>query len=375
MSTSDAETRAPTYRLKKTVPVPYTRDLPEIVGRNIGHWVGRTYHGAGIIEHISDTGDHLFTVKAGGTSNARFSTATLRKFAEIADAKGLGSLRFTRSGSIEILAGSLEQASAVKKAVEGIGFHVGGWGATLWAVNSCTSYLTCTTAVVDAPSLTQAIYNHMVPYFTGETPLPAKLRINVAGCPTACGGLVADIMLAGHYGAAPSFDPDRIRLCLPSSAKSLAQVVPEVQMVCPVNAIESFAKPDGSVGINIIEKKCIGCGRCKDVCDHITWDPSKIGVSVLIGGKSSNTGVGPTLARVLVPWIPVHPPEYREPVAVVRKIIDVWRAGARPGERVADYVNRVGMKTVFEALKVPVGLWNRPAELNTGFGVREFLAR
>ena len=372
---SAPETPAPTYRLKKNVPVPYTRNLPDIVRRNIGHWVGRKYHGAGIIEHISDTGDHLFTVKAGATPNARFSTETLRRFAEIADDQGLGSLRFTRSGSIEILAGSLERALAVKQAVEAIGFHVGGWGATLWAINACTSYLTCTTAVVDAPSITKALYDQMVPYFTGEIPLPAKLRINVAGCPTACGGLVADIMLAGHYGAAPSYDPERIRLCLPINAKVLTHVVPELQMVCPVNAIESFARPDGSVGINIIEKKCIGCGRCKDVCDHITWDPNKVGVSVLIGGKSSNTGVGPTLARVLVPWIPVHPPKYREPVAVVRKIIDVWRAGAKPGERVADYVNRVGMKAVFDELKVPIGLWNRPAELNTGFGVREFLAR
>ena len=120
-------------------------------------------------------------------------------------------------------------------------------------------------------------------------------------------------------------------------------------MVCPVNAIESFAKPDGSVGINIIEKKCIGCGRCKDVCDHITWDPSKIGVSVLIGGKSSNTGVGPTLARVLVPWIPVHPPKY--PRTSRGGPEDHRRRGEPcrgPGRRVADYVNRVGMKTVFD---------------------------
>jgi len=363
---------APTYRLKKVVPVPYTRNLPDIVRRNVGHWVDRKFHGSGIVEHISDTGDHLFTVKAGGTPNVRFSTETLRVFAQIAEDHGVGALRFTRAGSIEILSGSLDQALAAKKAIEKIGFYVGGWGSSLWSVGSCTSYLTCTTAVVDAPSLTQAIYNQLVPYFTGEIPLPSKLRINVTGCPTACGGLVADIVLVGHYGAAPSFDPDRIRLCLPSSAKVLAQVVPEVQMVCPVNAIESFARPDGSVGIKILEQKCIGCGRCKDVCDHITWDPDKIGVSVLVGGKSSNTGVGPTLAQVLVPWIPARPPRYRESVAVVRKLIDVWRAGAKPGERVADYVNRIGMPAVFDLLKVPVSRWNRPTRLGTGFGVRQF---
>ena len=365
----------PIHRLKKTVPVPYTRWLPDIVQRNIGRWVDRKFHGAGIVEHISATGDHLFTVKVGGTPNVRFSTETLRKLTDIADAHGAASLRFTRSGNIEIFASSLPAALEVKQAVEEAGFFVGGWGNTLWSIGSCTAYLTCTTAVIDAPSLTKVLYDHMVPYFTGEIPLPSKLRINVGGCPTSCGGLVADIVLTGHYGAVPGFDAEKIRLCLPSRADVLDKVVPEVQMVCPVNAIRSFAKPDGTVGIEIIEKKCIGCGRCKDVCDHITWDPDKVGVSVLIGGKSSNTGVGPTLARVLVPWIPAHPPEYREAVAVVRKIIDAWRAGAKPGERVADWITRVGMKNVFETLKVPVSRWNRPVPLNTGFGIRQFVPR
>lgn len=366
---------APAQRLKKVVPVPYTRYLPDVVRRNLGHWVDRKQHGAGIMEHISDTGDHLFTVKVGGTPNVRFSTRTLRKFVDIANEQGLQSLRFTRSGNIEIFAGDLASAKRVQQAVEEIGFHVGGWGHTLWSIGSCTAYLTCTTAVIDAPSLTNALYNRLVPYFTGEVELPAKLRVNVGGCPTGCGGLVADIVLTGHYGAVPGYDPDKIRLCLPARADVLDKVVPEVQMVCPVNAIRSFAKPDGSVGIEIIEKKCIGCGRCKDVCDHITWDPAKSGVSVLIGGKSSNTGVGPTMARVLVPWIPARPPDYREAVAVVQKIIDVWRANARPGERVADFIERVGMPAVFDLLGVPASRWNRPTAPDTGFGVRQFVAR
>ena len=374
-ASATAPLRAPVYRLHKTVPVPYTSYLPDHILRNVGHWVDRKFHGAGIVEQNSDTGDHLFTVKTAAPANIRFATGTLRKFAEIADTIGTHSLRLTRSGSIEFFAESLEQAHKIQKAVEAMGFHVGGWRNALWSIQSCTAYLTCTTAVVDAPSVVQVLYNHLTPYFTGEIPLPSKLRINVGGCPTACGGLVSDILLIGHYGFAPYFDENRVRLCLPMRAEVLGKVTPEVQMVCPVNAIRSFAKPDGSVGLELIQKKCINCGRCKDVCDHVTWDPEKIGLSVLIGGKSSNAGVGPTLARVLVPWIPAKPPEYREAVAVVRKIIDVWRARAEPGERIADWVNHVGMKTVFDLLKVPVGRWNRPADITTGFGVRQFLPR
>ena len=374
-SASTARAPPPTYRLHKTVPVPYTKYLPEEILRNFGHWVDRKFHGAGIIEHISDTGDHVFTIKTAAPSNIRFSTKTLRKFTEIADTVGTHALRFTRSGSVEFFATSFEQAQDIKKALEAVGYHVGGWGNTLWSIQSCTAYLTCTTAVVDSPSVVHVLYNELTPYFTGEIPLPAKLRINVGGCPTMCGGLVSDILLTGHYGAAPDFDQSRVRLCLPMRAAVLGKVTPEVQMVCPVNAIKSYPNPDGSVGIEIIQKKCIGCGRCKDVCDHVTWDPAKIGLSVLIGGKGSNTGIGPTLARVLVPWIPANPPDYPEAVAVVRKIIDVWRKEGEPGERLGDWVNRVGMKAVFDLLKVPVGRWNRPANLATGFGVRQFLPR
>ena len=366
---------APTHRLNKTVPVPYTRYLPDEIARNVGRWVDRKFHGAGIVEHISKSGEHLFTVKTAAPSNIRFSTVTLRKFTDIADKVGIGALRFTRSGSVEFFAKTLEQATAIQKALQAIGYHVGGWGNTLWSIQSCTAYLTCTTAVVDSPSVVQVLYNALTPYFTGEIPLPSKLRINVGGCPTSCGGLVADIVLTGHYGAAPDFDQNRVRLCLPMRAEVLGKITPEVQMVCPVNAIKSFPNKDGTVGVEIIQKKCIGCGRCKDVCDHVTWDPEKIGLSVLIGGKSSNSGVGPTLARVLVPWIPAKAPDYREAVAVTRKIIDVWRTHAEPGERIAEWVNRVGMKTVFDLLKVPLGRWNRPQDLNTGFGVRQFLPR
>ena len=365
----------PVERLKKTVPVPYTKYLPEGIVKNLGHWADRKFHGSGIIEHISDSGYHLFTVKTAAPSNIRFSTETLREFTEIADKIGNRSIRVTRSGSVEFFAESLDQAHAIQKALEGMGYAVGGWGNTLWSIQSCTAYLTCTTAVVDSPSVVQVLYNKLKPYFTGEVSLPAKLRINVGGCPTSCGGLVSDIVLTGHYGAAPDFDYNRVRLCLPMRAEILSKVTPEVQMVCPVNAIRSFAKDDGTVGIEIIQKKCIGCGRCKDVCDHVTWDPEKIGVSVLIGGKGSNAGIGPTLARVLIPWIPATAPDYRETVAVVQKIIDVWRENAKPGERIGDWTHRVGMKAVFDLLKVPVGRWNRPSDLATGFGVRQFLSR
>lgn len=362
----------PAERLRKNLPVPYTDSLPDEIRRNVGRWVDRTFHGSGTIEHVSETGDRLFTVKVGATPNTRFSTNTLRKFADIADRHGVGALRFTRSGNIEFIARSLEKAREIEGAAKGLGYSTGGWGRTLWCVNSCTAYLTCTTAVTDAPSMTKVLYDELKPYFTGEATLPAKLRINVAGCASGCGGLVADIVITGHYSDAPTYDPERIRSCLPLRADFLDTATPELVMVCPTSAIKAHKTPDNRVGIDIIRDKCIGCGRCRDVCDFITWDTKKIGVSVMVGGKSSNTGVGPTLARMLVPWVPVTPPGYREVVAVAGKIIETWRAGARQGERMADYLERVGMEALLQALEVPVTKHNRPSRIGPGFGLRQF---
>jgi sulfite reductase beta subunit len=52
----------PADRMNKVLP-QFTAQLPDIIRRNYGRWVDRKFHGNGIIEHISETGDRVFTVK------------------------------------------------------------------------------------------------------------------------------------------------------------------------------------------------------------------------------------------------------------------------------------------------------------------------
>ncbi|MFN3805455.1 MAG: dissimilatory-type sulfite reductase subunit beta, partial [Pyrobaculum sp.] len=327
----------------------------------------------GIIEHISETGDRIFTVKVGTPPNFRVSVATMRQFIDIAERLGIGGIKITRNGNLEILADSLDKALKIKEEVEKMGFPVGGWGPTIWSINSCTAFLTCTTAVVDAPSITKVLYDRLKPYFTGEITLPAKLRINVSGCPSSCGGFTTDINIVGHYGDAPTYDPERIKLCLPKSAKALEMGhMPEVAEACPTGAIKVYGKPDGSVGLDVIRSKCIACGRCRDVCDWIDFDASKTGVAILVGGKASNTGRGPAPSIQVIPWIPANPPDYPEIVAVVKKIIDVWRTDANQGERVGDWIARIGMAKFYEMLKIPETRWNKIAKMEGEFGIRQF---
>ncbi|MFN3804673.1 MAG: dissimilatory-type sulfite reductase subunit beta [Pyrobaculum sp.] len=336
-------------RLQKVFPVDLEKFLPEKVLKNYGRWVDRKFHGYGIIEHISETGDRVFAVKIAMPPNARLSADTLEQLADLADKLGIGAMRVTMAGNLEILTDSLDKALKIKEEAERMGFPVGGWKNSLWGINSCTAYLTCTTAVVDAPSISKAIGDALAPYFK-EGGLPAKLRLFVSGCPAMCaGGTAIDIAIVGQWGAAPKIREEVIGMCLPPP-KALAKVK-EAQIflvqVCPTGAL-TLRREGEKVKLTLIPEKCINCARCKENCDAFDYDPEDVGVAILVGGKMSNTGGGARLARVLVPWLPAIPPRYEEVVAVVKHVVEVWRQHANPGERLADFIDRVGWSKFVE---------------------------
>jgi sulfite reductase beta subunit len=336
-------------------PTEVEKFLPDIIKRNYGKWKERKFHGNGIIEHISETGERVFTIKVALPPNARVSADTLEKFADLADKYGVGALRITMAGNVEFITDSLEKALKIKEEVEKMGFPVGGWNGALWGINTCTAFLTCQIAVVDAPSIGKALGDALKPYFTGEVPLPAKLRIFISGCPSGCaGGTAIDIAIVGMWGAAPKIREEVLPLCLPPP-KALAKV-PESQVflvqVCPTGAL-TLRRQDGQIKLVLVGERCINCGRCKDNCDAFDYDPKDVGVAILVGGRMSNTGGGPRLARNLVPWLPANPPRYEEIVAVVKRVIEAWREHAKPGERLGDFIDRIGWSKFLELVDVP----------------------
>ena len=85
----------PAERMNKKLPTPSASQLPELIRENYGAWGDRKFHENGIIEHISKTGDSLFTIKLRLRPNSMLSWKTLRKLVEVADTYGMKSVRAT----------------------------------------------------------------------------------------------------------------------------------------------------------------------------------------------------------------------------------------------------------------------------------------
>jgi sulfite reductase beta subunit len=77
----------------------------------------------------------------------------------------------------------------------------------------------------------------------------------------------------------------------------------------------------------------------------------------------------------VIPWVPANPPEYKEIVAVVKKIIDEWRKDARQGERIGDWLVRIGYEEFYKRLNIPVTKWSQPPRFAGEFGIRQFFQK
>lgn len=325
-------------------PRPYTQYIPEYLKESLGKWESHKIDKMGIIEHTDVNGKKLYTMKTAATPNGRYSTPTLRKFAELARKYSGGSLRFTGGLNPEFIMKTHDDALALRKELYELGFPVGGWEHHLWNVSSCAGYFHCALAATDAPSVAQSVVNDLAKYFDEEE-LPAKLTIAASGCPSSCGGsFLTDISISGIHTEIPVVTEDVKSCDLQGTA-----------FTCPVGAIQLKSLPNNEKTIEIRDKLCIGCGLCLGACGGIIFRTPELtdGHSIAIGGKASASSYGTTLGRVVVPFLPNEPPHYEKTVNVIRNIVDTWRKDAKKGERIADWIERIGWEKFFEKTHLP----------------------
>jgi sulfite reductase beta subunit len=323
-------------------PPDYRQMLPEVIKKNYGKWRYHEIMKPGVLKHVAETGDELYSVRVG--SPRLLSIDAVRDICDIADKYCDGHLRFTSRYNIEFLTPKRANVDPIIEEVQKLGFPVGGTPNCISNIVHTQGWVHCHSSATDASGIVKAIMDELYEYFT-TSKLPGYLRISLACCINMCGAVhCSDIAIVGVHTKPPKINNE-----------VLANVceIPTTLASCPTGAIRRH--PDKDVKSVIVrEELCMYCANCFTVCPALPIaDPEGDGVAIYAGGKVSNARKPPMFSRLVVPYLPNNPPRWPEVVSNVKKIVEVYAQNAREDERMGEWIERVGWETFFRLTEIP----------------------
>ena len=313
----------------------FKKFLHPMMKKNYGKWKYHERLKPGVLVHVAENGDALYTVRAG--SPRTMSVGLVRKVCDIADKYSEGFLRFTTRSNVEFLLDNKDDIDPLIKEVEDtLGFPVGGTGPSISNITHTQGWLHCNLPSSDAAGAVKALMDEIIDEFKNET-LPNRLRISTSCCQINCGSQ-ADISIIVQHHHPPRIDHNKMQTC----------ELPKVVAICPVAAIRP-ATVDGKESVEVVDEKCMYCGACHGQCPSMEIRDSETdSLSIWIGGKTASTRSGPTFMKLAVWGLPNNPPRWPEVSVAVKKIIKVYKEGAKPWERVGEWIKRIGWPRFFE---------------------------
>ena len=324
-------------RITDIGPPHYSKFLPPVIEKNYGKWLYHERIKPGVMVHVGESGDKLFTVRAG--SPRLVSTAYLRIFADLAEKYCDGYMRFTSRNNVEFLLTDDTKIDALIADLKSHNFPVGGIGAAISNIVHTQGWIHCHSAATDASGIVKAVMDDLHEYFTGAE-VPGKLRIALACCLNMCGAVhCSDIAILGIHRRPPRADHGSLnRVC----------EIPNVVSSCPTGAIRP-ATIDGASTVEINDDLCMFCANCYTVCPALPLaDSLNDGLSIWVGGKVSNARSQPAFSKLAIPFIPNEPPRWPGVVEAVRNIVEVWVKHARKYERMGEMIDRIGWPRFFD---------------------------
>jgi len=318
-------------------PPNYEKFLPPVIKKNYGKWKYHEILRPGVMVHVAESGDKLFTVRA--ASPRLLGIKRIRAFADLADKYCGGHLRFTSRNNVEFLFTDEANIKPLISDLNALGNPVGGIGNALSNIVHTQGWVHCHSAATDASGVVKCVMDDLFEHFS-ERNLPGKLRIALACCLNMCGAVhCSDIAILGIHRRPPRVDHSMLsKLC----------EIPNVVASCPTAAIRP-ATVDGKPSVEVEEELCMFCANCYTVCPSMPLnDPLNDGVSLWVGGKVSNARCEPTFSKLAVPFLPNNPPRWPEVVGAVRNIVEVWAKNARKFERMGEFIERIGWPRFFK---------------------------
>ena len=321
-------------------PPDFREMLPPIIKENYGKWKYHEIIKPGVLKHVAESGAELYSVRVG--SSRLVSIDFIREICNLADEFCGGHLRFTSRNNIEFLVSDKDKLEPLLQALKEKGLPVGGTGNSLSNIVHTQGWVHCHTPATDASGIVKAVMDNLYEHFVNMD-LPAKLWIALAWCLNMCGAAhCSDIAILGIHRTVPRIDHER----LPKTCD-----IPTLIASCPTAAIRPDPK-NKSVKLN--EERCMFCGNCYTMCPAMEiLDPVNDGLAILVGGKVSNARTAPAFSRLAIPFLPNNPPRWPEVVEAVRNIVEVWIKDARKGERVGQWIERIGWENFFKKTGIP----------------------
>ena len=318
-------------------PPDYNQFLPPIIKDNYGKWKYHERLKPGVMVHVGESGDKLFTVRA--ASPRLLGTKKIRLFADMAEKYCGGHLRFTSRNNVEFLLTDEANIEPLISDLKEVGHAVGGIGNAISNIVHTQGWVHCHSSATDASGIVKCVMDDLHEYFA-ECKLPGKLRVALACCLNMCGAVhCSDIAILGVHRRPPKIDDANLnKVC----------EIPNLVASCPTAAIRP-ATVDGQPSVEVDEERCMFCANCFSVCPAMPLnDPLNDGISIWVGGKVSNARSEPMFSKLAIPFIPNNPPRWPEVTEAVRNIVEVWADNARKFERMGEFIERIGWPRFFK---------------------------
>ncbi len=335
-------------RITDIGPRKYDEFYPPVIAANKGKWLYHEILQPGVLVHVAESGDEVYTVRCGG---ARLMTTThILEICEIADKHCGGHVRWTTRNNIEFM---VDNKSKVKPLLDDLAgrkfkggsfkFPVGGTGAGVSNIVHTQGWIHCHTPATDASGPVKAVMDEVFADFQNHR-MPAPVRVSLACCLNMCGAVhCSDIAILGYHRKPPMLDHEYLdKMC----------EIPLAIAACPTAAIkpakvEINGQKLNSVAVN--NERCMYCGNCYTMCPSMPLaDTEGDGIVIMAGGKVSNRISAPKFSKVVVAYIPNEAPRWPKTSQVIKHMIEVYANDARKYERLGDWAERIGWERFFE---------------------------
>jgi len=335
-------------RISDIGPRKFDEFYPEVIKNNKGKWLYHEILEPGILVHVAESGDKIYTIRCGGAR--LMSTSLIEEICDIADKHCDGKLRFTTRNNIEFMVDSEDKIAPLKQDLQSrkfaggsFKFPIGGTGAGITNIVHTQGWIHCHTPATDASGPVKATMDVLFEDFQNMR-LPAHLRVSLACCLNMCGAVhCSDIAILGYHRKPPLLDHEYLdKMC----------EIPLAIAACPTAAIKP-AKVDfkgteiKSVAVN--SSRCMFCGNCYTMCPSMPLaDKDGDGIVIMAGGKVSNRISTPKFSKVVVAFIPNEPPRWPKTTDVIKNMVEAYAKNANKYERLGEWAERIGWERFFD---------------------------